>query len=230
MAGELTPGEREQLSAWLEKESKEDRLLTTDLIPAREKSSRLMIVLHGLGDSMEGYRDVPEMLRIPWLNYLLVNAPDPYYGGFSWYDFAGDPAPGVKRSRRLLSSLLDSQRAIFPSDQTILFGFSQGCLMTLETGLRYEQKLGGLIGVSGYVHDEKTLANELSSFAREAPILWTHGLRDPLIPLAAVRQQVESLKSAGLKIDWQEFPKEHTIHPREVDVIRNFILKTLGQV
>jgi phospholipase/carboxylesterase len=202
--------------------------LVTDLVRAREKSSRLMIVLHGLGDSMEGYRDVPEMLRIPWLNYLLVNAPDPYYGGFSWYDFARDAAPGVIRSRRLLTALLDSQRAEFPSEQTILFGFSQGCLMTLETGLRYAHKLRGLIGVSGYVHDEKALANELSSPAREVPILWTHGVRDPLIPVADVRRQVESLRSAGLKIDWQEFPKEHTIHPREVEVIRGFILKSLG--
>src|SRR3954464_8869792 len=103
-----------------------------------------MVVLHGLGDSMEGYRDVPNWLRIPWLNYLLVNAPDPYFGGYSWYDFAGDPAPGVQRSRNLLTAVLDAQRKTFPSDQTIVFGFSQGCLMTLETGLRYPQKLAGL--------------------------------------------------------------------------------------
>jgi phospholipase/carboxylesterase len=200
--------------------------LTTDLIPAREKSTRLMVVLHGLGDSMEGYRDVPEMLRIPWLNYLLVNAPDPYYTGFSWYDFAGDPAPGVLRSRGLLSALLDAQRPMFPSDQTIVFGFSQGCLMTLETGLRYTHILAGLIGISGYVHDEKALIADLSPASRDVPILWTHGLRDPLIPVIGVRQQAENLKAAGLKIEWHEFPKEHTIHPQEVEVIREFILKT----
>ena len=68
--------------------------LRTDLIPARDAgSTRLLIALHGLGDSMEGYRDVPHWLQVPWLNYLLVNAPDPYYTGFSWYDFAGDPVP-----------------------------------------------------------------------------------------------------------------------------------------
>ena len=67
-----------------------------ELVPAAQRESRrLMIVLHGLGDSMEGYRGLPQMLRSPWLNYLLVNAPDEYYGGYSWFDFAGDPAPGV---------------------------------------------------------------------------------------------------------------------------------------
>ena len=200
--------------------------LTTDLIPAREKSTRLMVVLHGLGDSMEGYRDVPNWLRIPWLNYLLVNAPDPYYGGYSWYDFAGEPAPGVQRSRDLLTALLNAQREIFPTDQTLVFGFSQGCLMTLETGLRFPQKLAGLIGISGYVHDDKALISELSPVAREVPILWTHGHRDPLIPLAGVKSQMENLEGAGLKIDWREYPKEHTIHPQEVEHIREFILKT----
>src|ERR1041385_7547627 len=142
--------------------------LKTDLMAAAQDGSRnLLIALHGLGDSMEGYRWLPAMLRLPWLNYLLVNAPDPYYGGYSWYDFAGDPAPGVARSRRLLTALLDAQRPLFPSDQTLLFGFSQGCLMTLETGLRYAHRLAALIGISGYVHDEHALARALSPLARE---------------------------------------------------------------
>ena len=68
------------------------RVLETELIPAVERGSRrLMIVLHGLGDSMDGYRWLPNALRVPSLNYLLVNGPDEYYGGHSWYDFAGDP-------------------------------------------------------------------------------------------------------------------------------------------
>jgi phospholipase/carboxylesterase len=116
---------------------------------------------------------------------------------------------------------------MFPSEQTIVFGFSQGCLMTLESGLRYPHKLAGLIGVSGYVHDEKALLEELSPGAREVPILWTHGFRDPLIPHASVKKQMETLKQAGLKIDWRDFQKEHTFHPQEIEVIRDFIVKTI---
>src|SRR5437016_4730360 len=203
--------------------------LRTDLIPAREVgSTRLLIALHGLGDSMEGYRDVPNWLQVPWLNYLLVNAPDRYYSGYSWYDFAGDPTPGIHRSRTLLTTLLDSLRPKFPSDQTVLFGFSQGCLMTLETGLRYPHKLAALVGISGYVRDETQLINELSPVAREQRVLWTHGTRDPLIPLAGVREQKEKLKAAGLNIEWREFQKEHTILPQEVAMIRDFVLKSFA--
>src|SRR5436309_13464476 len=125
-------------------------MLHSALIPAKDKNSRrLFIMLHGLGDSMEGYRWVPEAIDFPWLNYLLVNAPDEYYGGFSWYDFAQNPAPGVERSRQLLFKLLDQSRERkFPTEQTILSGFSQGCLMTLDTGLRYTHQFAALIGIS----------------------------------------------------------------------------------
>lgn len=203
--------------------------LRTELIPAREAGfTRLLITLHGLGDSMEGYRDVPDWLQIPWMNYLLVNAPDPYYGGYSWYDFAGDPEPGIYRSRSLLTMLLDSLRPKFPSEQTVLFGFSQGCLMTLETGLRYSHKLAAMVGISGYVHDPAKIVEELSPVAKQQKILWSHGTRDPLIPLAGVREQKEALKTAGLNIEWREFQKEHTIIPQEVAIIRDFIVKAFA--
>ena len=87
-------------------------MLHTELIPAtQETEPRLMIVLHGLGDSLEGYRWLPQALGLPWLSYLLVNAPDPYFGGFSWYDIDGDPSAGIERSRELLFDLLDELRA-----------------------------------------------------------------------------------------------------------------------
>ncbi len=65
-------------------------MLEHEIIPAADKNSRaLMVMLHGLGDSIEGYRWFPEAMNLSWLNYALVNAPDEYYGGFSWYNIAG---------------------------------------------------------------------------------------------------------------------------------------------
>jgi phospholipase/carboxylesterase len=198
-------------------------MLETDLIAATEESRRLMVVLHGLGDSMEGYRWLPETLRLPWLNYLLVNAPDPYFMGHSWYDFAGDPGPGIERSRRLLFELIDSLK--FPAAQMILFGFSQGSLMTIEVGLRYPQVFAGLIGISGYVYQPEKLLAQASPVWREQRFLITHGHEDPLIPIAGVREQMRILKEAGIRIDWQEFQKAHTIAgDEEVAVIRDFVL------
>jgi phospholipase/carboxylesterase len=113
-------------------------MLHSDFIPAAKKDSRaLMVMLHGLGDSIEGYRWLPEAMNLPWLNYLLVDAPNEYYGGFSWFDL-DDKKPGVLRSREVLFALLDDLRAKdFPASQITLGGFSQGCLMTIDVGLRY---------------------------------------------------------------------------------------------
>ncbi len=201
-------------------------MLVTDFIPAKEKESRrLMIVLHGLGDSMEGYRWTPEALQIPWLNYLLVNAPDGYYGGFSWYDFAKSPEPGIKRSRELLFKLLDDLRGKnFPTNETILFGFSQGSLMTIEVGLRYPHLLAGLIGVSGYAHEPEELLKELSPVAKQQRFLITHGTQDTLVPFAEVKKQIKVLQAGGVQMDWREFHKAHTIAgEEEISAIRQFI-------
>ena len=201
-------------------------MLTTEFIPAADPTSRsLMVVLHGLGDSLAGYRWLPAALGLPELNYLLVNAPDPYFGGHAWYDFSGEPEPGIQRSRELLFALLEAQSARgFPSEQTLVFGFSQGCLMTYEIGLRYARQLAGLIGISGYVHEPTQVLKELSTLARHQHFLITHGTHDPLIPFQEVKAQVQQLKSAGLQLEWHEFAKAHTIDGEaELAVIRTFI-------
>src|SRR5436190_16267277 len=141
-------------------------MLHSELIPAREKSGRLLIMLHGLGDSTAGYRWMPSALNLPRLNYLLVNAPDEYFGGYSWYDFTGDLAPGVERSRKLLLEVLEQQQSNgFLADQIVLGGFSQGCLMSLEVGLRYPHRLAGIIGISGYICNPEILIADLPPLA-----------------------------------------------------------------
>src|SRR5580658_8785307 len=201
-------------------------MLETELIPAEQAvEPRLMIVLHGLGDSMDGYRWLPEAMRLPWLSYLLVNAPDTYYSGFSWYEIDGDSGVGIERSRKLLFALLDQARGNgFPAEKIVVFGFSQGCLMTIEIGARYPHRLAGLVGVSGYVHQPERLVRELSPQARQQRFLITHGTQDPLIPIDRVRPQMEMLRRAGLKIDWREYAKAHTIAGEsEVSVMRSFV-------
>jgi phospholipase/carboxylesterase len=207
-------------------------MLTTELIRAEQADSRrLLVVLHGLGDSMNGWRWLPDELRLPWLNCLLVNAPDDYYGGYSWYDLYGDSGPGIRRSRELLFQLLDAQRAAgFASEQTALLGFSQGCLMTFDAGFRYPHRLAALVGISGYIWEPEALLRELSPEARRQHALFTHGTRDPLIPIAPVREQAEQLRTAGIDLTWREFDKVHTVAGEpELAVIRDFLTGAFGQ-
>jgi len=199
-------------------------MLHTEFIAATEKSSHLMVMLHGLGDSLEGYRWWPEALGLPWLNHLLVNAPDEYYGGYSWFDIDDQP-PGVSRSRRMLVELLDDLRAKgFPPEQITLGGFSQGCLMAVDVGLRYPHRLAGIVGISGWVFDLDNSVKDLPPVARQQRLLMTHGTSDPVIPIERVRPQIPRLQTAGVKVDWREFAKVHTIQGEiEMTVIRDFV-------
>ena len=201
-------------------------MLRAEFIPATNPDSRqLFVVLHGLGDSMAGWRWLPGALKLPDLNYLLVNAPDEYYGGWSWFDYPGEIAPGIQRSRKLLIELLDDLRAKnFPAGQITLGGFSQGCLMAIETGLHYPHRLAGIVGLSGWVFELEQLLRNLTPVAKTQRLLVTHGQFDPLLPFAETQEQIRRLKAAGINIAWHEFPKEHTIYGEaEIAVIRDFV-------
>jgi phospholipase/carboxylesterase len=208
-------------------------MLQSELIPAQQQASkRLLIMLHGLGASIEFFRFFPEAMNLPWLNYLLVNAPDEYYGGYSWFDYQGDIKPGVARSRELLFELVDAQRnAGFQTGEIILGGFSQGCLMSIDLGLRYPHRLAGIVGISGWVFEPEKLLQELSPLAFDQRLLITHGLFDPMVPFADTREQINILKAAGLHIEWHEFPKSHMIAGElEISVIREFVQKCYSNV
>ena len=145
------------------------------LLTATAHSLSSMVMLHGLGDSIEGYRWLPEAMNLPWLNYLLVNAPDDYYGGYAWFDL-NDIVPGVQRSRKLLFELLDDLRARgFPAEQITFGGFSQGSLMAVEVGLRYPHRFAGVVCISGWVCEPEKLLQELPPVARQQRLLMTHG-------------------------------------------------------
>ena len=192
--------------------------------PAVTRSQRLLIVLHGFGDSSEGFLWLQEELDIDSLNYLLLDAPDPYYTGYAWYDIE-HPLPGIERSRKLLSGVLErTGNEGYPPDQTFLFGFSQGCLMTLEFGSRHAKALAGYVGISGYCDSPDAILGEMNPAANNGNWLITHGTHDELLPVEVTRAQIQKLNGAGFAIDYREYPKAHTIDPqRELPDIRQWL-------
>lgn len=212
-------------------------LFTHKYVPARAPGprERVMVVLHGLGDSLQGFTWMPSALGIDSLSFLLVNAPDDYYGGYSWFDFTGggaDMGPaiaGIKRSRGLIQSLLAELegQGVAASD-IFLFGFSQGCLMALDAGLRFGKRLGGIVGVSGWLAFQEEYPDAFSPVAREQPFLVTHGLRDPLLPYRITQAQCAILKAQGIDLEFKSYDKEHTMLPQEVWDIREWLERRLG--
>ena len=180
--------------------------------PARNPSGWLMIVLHGRGDSSMGFLWLQAALGIDALDMLLLDAPDPCWSGWSWYDLPPDQLPGITRSRSLLAQVLEqTAHGGFPAERTFLFGFSQGCLMTLEFGARHPQRLAGYIGVSGYAYDTAAILRDLHPEPASGDWLVTHGTRDEVLPVERTRADVRALVEGGLRIDHREYDKGHAI-------------------
>lgn len=218
-------------------------MLKSDLLrykyaPAARPGPRekVLVVFHGLGDSLNGFTWMPRELGLDPLSYLLVNAPDDYFGGYSWFEFTGggrimdNATPGILRSRKLIQGLLAELAAqgVRPAD-TFLFGFSQGCLMALDAGLRTESALGGICGVSGWLAFQEEYPEAFSPVARRQEFLVTHGLRDPLLPFAWTEAQCAFLKAQGIRLAFKAYDKDHTILPEELADIRNWLAERLTQ-
>jgi phospholipase/carboxylesterase len=196
-------------------------------LPAKKTSDQLIVVLHGLGDSAKGFFWLQDELEIDSLNYLLLNAPEPYYSGYRWYDIYEDPIPGIVRSRGILSEVFAVlAHEEYPPEKTFLLGFSQGCLMTLEFGARHSDRLAGYVGISGYTIDPTALLRDLNPKVNQGDWLITHGTKDEILPVETTRSQMETLRKGGFKIDYREYTKTHTVDPeRELPDIRQFIAK-----
>ena len=53
--------------------------------PKRVQLQAWCFVLHGLGDSMQGWMPICDELKHDDIGWVLVNAPEPFFDGFSWF-------------------------------------------------------------------------------------------------------------------------------------------------
>lgn len=204
----------------------ETDLFKSQFIPAAKSSDRLMIVLHGKGDSLRPFQAFDEELCIPNMNYLLLNAPKKYLDGYSWY---GDPPyqkKGVLRIRGKMFQLLNELEAQgWKPENIFLFGFSQGCLVSADIAMNYPQRLGGLVGISGYFHFFPRWKQGLKN-NKLTPWLLTHGSNDDVLPIEDTKFGIQKLRSAGIQVDFIESKKKHTFEETEYPLIRKWLSGT----
>ena len=187
-----------------------------------------MVILHGRGDSAEGFRFFPQELGLDDVNYLLLDAPFEYYTGFSWYDLPPNQLPGINYSKKVLTEILDKLFLDkYEPSKTILFGFSQGSLLTFEFGARYKEVLAGYIAVSGYIYDADKILKEMNPEVNQGNWLCTHGYEDDVLPYQESREQVEVLLDWDFKIDFKAYHKTHTMDAVELKEIRKWVVEKL---
>ena len=205
-------------------------MLLYDLVPPAP-GKPVVVVLHGLGDSKEGWKPVAPMLGLDGWGWCFVQAPDPYGPGWSWYDinFEGmrvDPRQ-VARSHQLILELLDHLAAAhgIAGERIALMGFSQGCLMTLETVLRHPRPFLAAVAISGWRFRDTDWPAGFGAAMQQQRLLVTHGRHDRVVSIDLARPRIARLKSLGVPLTWAEYDKEHGLDPdEEIRDIRRHLL------
>ena len=160
-------------------------------------------------------------------------------GGYlmpAWYDILGadlvqrQDSAGIHRSAAAITALIGNEIARgIAANRIVLAGFSQGCAMALHTGLRYPQRLAGIMALSGYLPLADSLASERTIANADTPILMCHGSMDPVVAPQRGAASRDRLGAMGYAVQWQSYPMEHSVHPQEIADISAFLQRVLKQ-
>jgi len=202
-----------------------------------------VIWLHGLGDSGAGFAPIVPVLQLPIdhsIRFIFPHAPEQAVtinqGAVtrSWYDIKSMELHNraniddVLKSEKLIHALIQEQLDDgIPSEKIILAGFSQGGVMSLFTGLRYPQKLAGIIAKSCYLPNGDQLPPELASINKQTPILQHHGEQDQVVPFNAGEMANKLLLENGYDVQWSSYAMPHTVIAEQIAEISEWIQKIL---
>lgn len=152
----------------------------------------------------------------------------------AWYDIMGidlvrrEDETGLRASQAAIEALIarENERGI-PSERIVLAGFSQGCAMALQTGLRHPSRLAGIIGLSGYLPLAAATPAERHSANIDTPIFLAHGTMDPVVVFERAQATLEALNAMGYKVRFKAYPMPHSVCLEEVLDISAFLREVL---
>lgn len=198
-----------------------------------------VIWLHGLGADAHDFEPVVPVLAPtagPTLRFVFPNAPVrpvTINGGVrmrAWYDIraadisAREDEAGIEASRRAIEALMAREIARgVPAERLFLGGFSQGAALVLHTGLRYPQRLAGLVCLSGYLPLYRRLDAEASEANRPTPIFMGHGELDQVVPITLARASAQLLEDTGYSVTMKTYLMPHSVVDDELSDIRAFL-------
>ena len=191
-----------------------------------------IIWLHGLGADSRDFEQLPQMLNLPRqlpIRFILPDAPHrpiTLNGGMvmrGWYDLTGmeivtqEDVSGLDESAEIVDSLVARECARgVPRSHIVVGGFSQGGAVALHYGLRCEEVLAGIVGLSTYLPLSGQLAQRVHPNALSTPIFLAHGLFDPVLALPLGEASRQILLDSGCDVTWHTYPMPHSVAPEEM--------------
>lgn len=209
--------------------------------PLSGTTKSVVIFLHGYGANGEDLLGLADPLseHLPDTLFLAPDAPENCAGapmGFQWFPIPWidgsseeESEMGMRQAVEDLNAYLDGvmvDEDVLP-EQVVLFGFSQGTMMSLHVAPRREDELSGVIGFSGRMLAPELLVDEVKT---KPPVLLVHGDLDDVVPPQSLPQAAEALQNAGFTDVYAHIMKGtgHGIAPDGLSVALAFMRDKLG--
>ncbi len=212
-------------------------------IETKPKPSHSVIWLHGLGADGNDFVPIVQELSLPPLGIRFVfphapMRPVTINGGFvmrAWYDIAKqdlaikEDEQGLRQSQKMIEQLIakEETRGV-PMSRIVIAGFSQGGVISLQTGLRQPKRLAGVMSLSAYLPLTSTIGKERNAANNDVPIFLGHGIADNIVPLPLGIASRDRLLKLGYGVDWHQYPMPHSVCPQELDDISAWLTRVLS--
>ena len=196
----------------------------------------LLILLHGIGSNEH------DLLSLaPYLDgrFLIVSVRAPIVMGqaaYGWFNIEFTPqgiradVEQAERSLKMLSGFVDELIEAYPVNRqcVYLMGFSQGAMMSLSLTLAQPEKVAGLVAMSGRFPAQQILEPTGERRALEnLPILITHGIYDPVLPIEHGREIRRALASLPVQLTYREYPMGHEVNLESLRDVSIWLTETL---
>ena len=212
-------------------------LNTTIINPkSSQKPKNAVILCHGYGG--DG-KDI-SILANYWKNYLpetifiCPDAPEKCAvseTGFQWFDLMDQTKDEILTKSLVaeikLNKLIDEVKDNFnlKSKNIILGGFSQGCMISIQTGLKRTDKIKAIIGYSGKIISTDHLSKNIIS---RPEVILMHGDKDEVVPIESFLEAKEFFSENNYSIEAKIFKNcEHRIPQEGSSLGLEFIKKNL---
>ena len=209
----------------------------TSISPLSKNKPRNAIVLcHGYGGDGKDISTLATNWQrfLPDTIFLCPNAPEVCTinpQGYQWFDLTSEKEEVIlekslkaeEKLNKFLDQVLDNHQ--LEPINLALVGFSQGCMINIQVGLKKKKKVNCLIGYSGKVINQKHLSNNINS---KPKIFLMHGENDTIVSPTYLLEAKEYLNKCGLKIKTKLFKNcEHRIPIEGSSLGLEFLRKNL---
>ena len=204
---------------------------------SKEKPKSAVILCHGYGGDGKDISILANYWKahLPDTIFICPDAPEKCAAspsGFQWFDLM-DQTPEQILSKSLvaeskLNKLIDEvkEKNSLLANKIVIGGFSQGCMISLQTGIKRKDTINSIIGYSGRIIDTAHLGKNIFS---KPNIILMHGDIDQIVPVNSLLEAKDFFNKNNYKIESQIFKNcEHRIPTEGSSLGLQFIKKHLS--